>query len=149
MISRSGFYQILYWRLGLRMHQLLLHLHLYVLWTVQNNEGSTILAGKIATFYRGYYFRLSCPQCFSNYRRCSHRFLVSSTRGAVTSAYSGTNRRTKLSVPINERNSLISVGSGNSLMALIRSSPILVPCSEMTWPKRLTCFEPNCNLGRF
>ena len=41
--------------------------------------------------------------------------LVSSTRGAVNSAYSGTNRRTKLSVPNEERNSLIFFGSGNSL----------------------------------
>ena len=32
-------------------------------------------------------------------------------------------------------NSLIFFGSGNSLMALTRSSPIVMPCSEITWPK--------------
>ena len=83
------------------------------------------------------------PQCFSNswpFENCS---LMSSTKGAVISEKYGTNRRIKLRVPNNERKSLIFFGSGNSLIALIRSLPILIPSAEITCPKYFTCFDPG------
>ena len=76
-------------------------------------------------------------------------FCVSSTSGAITVERSGINFLTKLIIPKTERSSLIVLGVGKSVIALIRSSPMRIPSFDKIWPRYLTSFGPNCTFEGF
>ena len=140
-------YWICHRHFGSKMRRYRLHSHQRVLRTLSKNQESVTRVETTMPLSIGWklYFWAGL-QCFSNSCRFENCFLVSSTKGAVISEKFGTNRRTKLRLPQNERDSLLFFGSGNSLIAMIRSLPIVIPSAEITCPKYFTRFDPNCSL---
>ena len=71
------------------------------------------------------------------------------TRGAMVPAKLGINLRTKLTIPSTDRNSLIVLGVGKSIIAFMRTSPIRIPSAVNICPKYLTSRGPNYTFDGF
>lgn len=76
----------------------------------------------------------SCSAFQCSEIRLAFFFFVGVTSGAITVAKFGMNFLTKIIVPSTDRNFLMFVGRGKSTIALIRSSPILIPSADKIWP---------------